>query len=108
VQETKESEKSDGFMLRLRNLILWPLKRLLAYSLEHPLLLQRGTRLLSHFPPLFNWMVGFAQAHGIVMAAEDTYPDPKEIHSVSELSPEGQILFESLKSAFQNRTERQD
>jgi hypothetical protein len=95
-------------LAQLSNLALWPLKKLLAYSLEYPVLLERGTQLLSRFPPLFNWIVRFAQAHGIVMAAEDPYPELDEINSVAELSPEALEIYESLKIAFQDRSRKPD
>jgi len=98
--------KSGGVAAKILQLIFWPLKKLLAYTLESPALLQHGTHLLSQFPPLFNWLVGFAQAHGIIMAAEIPDPNIDQIQSTSELSPEARILFESLKTAFQGRTEK--
>ena len=87
-------------------LVFWPLRKLLAYSLENPALLQHGTRFVSRFPLLFDWLVGFAQAHGIVMAAEEPDPDLDEIQAVSELSSEAHIVFESLKGAFRNHSEK--
>jgi len=95
-----------SFFLQMRHLLFWPLRKLLAYSLENPALLQFGTRVVSRYPLLFNWLVRFAQAHGIVMAAEEPDPNLDEIQSVAELSPETRILFESLKVAFQGRSEK--
>ena len=91
--------------MQIRMLVVWPLRKLLAYSLENPALLQHGTRFVSRFPLLFNWLIGFAQAHGIVMAAEEPDPDLNEVQSVSELSPEARILFESLRAALRDRSE---
>ena len=96
-------QKDGGLLARIYQLALWPLRRVLAYSLDNPALLEHGTRLVSRFPRLFNWLVGFAQAHGIVMAAEDPDPDLDEVESVSELSPEALIIYESLQSALRNR-----
>ena len=96
-------QKDGGLLTRIYQLALWPLRRVLAYSLDNPALLEHGTRLVSRFPRLFNWLVGFAQAHGIVMAAEDPDPDLDEVESVSELSPEALVIYESLQSALRNR-----
>lgn len=97
-------KENIGLLARLQLVVLWPMRKVLAYSLENPALLERGTRLVSHFPALFNWLVGFAQAHGIVMAAEEPEPDLDEIASVSELSPEASRIYQSLQAAFQNRS----
>jgi hypothetical protein len=83
-------------------LVSYPLRRVLSRSLEKPSLLQFGTRALSHFPRLFNWMLKFAQSHGIVMAAEEPETVIDEVQSVSELSPEARALFEALELAFRN------
>ena len=84
----------------LQTVLSWPLRKLLAYSLEYPALLRNGTRLISNYPPLFNWLLNFAQARGIVMVAEETEADPDEIQAVSDLSPEGKVLFDALKAAL--------
>jgi hypothetical protein len=104
VPEQPLQEKTDGFFAQIRMLVFWPLRKLLAYSLENPALLQHGTRFVSRFPLLFNWLVGFAQTHGIVMSAEEPDPDLEEIQSVAELSPEAHILFESLRAAFRDHS----
>jgi hypothetical protein len=104
VQEQSLQHKKLGVIARISQLALWPLRRVLAYSLDNPALLEHGTRLVSRFPRLFNWLVSFAQAHGIVMAAEDPDPDLDEVESVSELSPEALVIYESLQSAFRNRS----
>ena len=104
MSERPSQENNAGFLARISQLVFWPLRKLLAYSLENPALLQHGTRFVSRFPLLFNWLVGFAQAHGIVMAAEEPDPDLEEIQSVAELSPEARILFESLRAAFRDRS----
>jgi hypothetical protein len=105
VPEQPSQDKTAGFFVQIRQIVFWPLRKLLSYSLENPALLQHGTRFVSRFPLLFNWLVGFAQAHGIVMAAEEPDPDLDEIQSVSELSSEARILYESLRVAFRDRSE---
>ena len=97
-------ERANGFLAQISQLVFWPLRKLLAYSLENPALLQHGTRFVSRFPLLFNWLVGFAQAHGIVMAAEEPDLDLDEIQSVSDLSSEARVLYESLRAAFRDRS----
>ena len=84
----------------LKTVLSWPLRKLLAYSLEYPALLRNGTRLISYYPPLFNWLLNFAQARGIVMVAEEAEADPDEIQAVSDLSPEGKAVFDALKAGF--------
>jgi len=106
VPEQPLQERANGFLAQIRQLVFWPLRKLLAYSLENPALLQHGTRFVSRFPLLFNWLVGFAQAHGIVMAAEEPDLDLDEIQSVSDLSSEARILYESLRAAFRDRSEK--
>jgi hypothetical protein len=92
-------------MAKLAAVITWPLRKILAYSLEFPTLLEFGTRVVSHFPWLFNRLVAFAQAHGIVMSAEESGPEADEIQSVAELSPEAHAIFKSLKYAYSNQSE---
>ena len=87
----------------LRKALSWPLRKLLAYSLEYPALLRNGTRLISYYPPLFNWLLNFAQARGIVMVAEEAEADPDEIQAVADLSPEGKAVFDAMKAAFRDR-----
>jgi hypothetical protein len=106
VAEQPLQKKSAGFFAQMRTLVFWPLRKLLAYSLENPALLQHATLFVSRFPPLFNWLVGYAQAHGIVMAADEPDADIEEIQSVEELSPEARIVFESLKATFLDRYEK--
>lgn len=84
----------------MRSLFFWPLRKLLTYSLESPALLRFGTRMASYYPPLFNWLLSFAQSRGIVMAEEHADIDPEEIQSVAELSPAAEVLFDRLKAAF--------
>lgn len=81
----------------------WPLRRLLRYSLERPLLLASGTRFLARYPVLFNWLLGFAQRNGIVSNSEEIESAPAQIQSVSELNPDARKIYDDLKAAFQNR-----
>jgi hypothetical protein len=55
---------------------------------------------VSHFPTLFNWLLKFAQRHGIVMDEEYADPGLEELQAVADLSPEARNLFESLQRAF--------
>ncbi len=104
-EQNLQNKKSGVFSL-LAVAAFWPLRKLLAYSLENPGLLQLGTRFVSHFPVLFNWLIRFAQAHGIVMAADESNLDIDEIQSVSELTPGAQLIFESLTAAFKKGSEK--
>lgn len=106
MQEQPPEENSPDTIARLRGFLTYPLRRLLSYSLENPALLQSGTRLVSHFPKLFNWLLKFAQSHGIVMAAEEPEQIVAEVQSVAELSPQGRLLFDELQRAFSNSPEQ--
>lgn len=102
MSEEPAAGKAHSAIKKLQMLVSYPLRRVLSQSLENPSLLQFGTRVLSHFPILFNWMLKFAQSQGIVMAAEEPDSVIDEVQSVSELSPEGRALFEALQLAFRN------
>lgn len=80
--------------------ISWPLKKLMAWALEHPRLLQKLTRLISKFPQVFNPLLSFAQSHGIVMAPEEPGIEQNRIQSVDELPDSARPIYEALQKAF--------
>ena len=80
--------------------ISWPLKKLMAWALEHPRLLKMLTQLISRFPQVFNPLLSFAQSHGIVMAPEDHGIEQHQLQSVDELPASAQPIYEALKRAF--------
>lgn len=100
MQDTPTAGAARKFAAALRTFLTAPLRKILSYSLEHPELLQFATRTVSHFPTLFNWLLKFAQRHGIVMDEEYADPGLEELQAVADLSPEARNLFESLQRAF--------
>ncbi len=104
MQEQEHSNNNRSIVEASVHALGWPLRKTLSFSLEHPALLEAGTRAMSRFPPLFNWLLGFAQSHGIVMAEEEPAPVPGQIQSVSELNHDAGQIFEALKAAFSQRS----
>ncbi len=88
----------------LKAFFSWPLRRILAYSLEHPQLLASGTRFLARYPLLFNWLLGFAQRNGLVSNSEEVESAPAQLQSIAELNPDARKIYEELKAAFQIRS----
>jgi hypothetical protein len=100
VQGQKNSGNNRSANEAIAHALGWPLRKALSFSLEHPSLLEAGTRAVSRFPPLFNWLLGFAQSHGIVMAEEEPAPVHEQIQSLSELGPGAQQIYKALKAEF--------
>ena len=103
LQQARPNNKPTLISL-LTSFFGWPLRRLLRYSLERPLLLASGTRFLARYPVLFNWLLGFAQRNGIVSNSEEIESAPAQIQSVSELNPDARKIYDDLKAALQNRS----
>lgn len=81
----------------------WPLKKMMAWALEHPRLLKTLTQLISKFPRVFNPLLSFAQSHGIVMAPEDPGIEQNQIQSIGELSASARPIYEALQQAFADK-----
>lgn len=81
----------------------WPLRRLLRFTLDHPVILEFGTRVASKIPFLYNSLLRFAQTNKIVMAPEESSSDPFEIAHPDQLTTGGREIYLRLKQACERR-----
>lgn len=89
----------------IRHVLGWPLRHLMRLALDHPVILETGTRVASKIPFLYNALLRYAQHNGIVMAAEVSTADPYEISHPEDLTEAGMQIYRQLKQAVDRREE---